>query len=193
MCFKKRICVYTPRRSETCNKDKGYCTKNCRCTSYKSTRTLKSGAHLCASLEKTTCGHPLWGFWWASVHYRSPRSWLLLIPQAQRYFLTFRFGVPRAVRCTWTTWHWKLVHSPYQHLSAPCLRNYGIGMNELFLSIPHKSPRAYQEFSTFVRWLSYVDTAWLAESANNSSSGVPEDHRSHRAWLSTSLLDAVTG
>ena len=86
--------------------------KNCRCTSYKSPRTLKSGVHLFAALEKTTCRHPLWGVW------------LLLSPRAQRYFLTFRFGLPRVVRCTWTKWQWKLVHSPYQHPPAPCLRNY---------------------------------------------------------------------
>ena len=44
--------------NETCNKDKGYCTKkNCQCTSYKSSRTMESGVHLFASLEKTTCRH----------------------------------------------------------------------------------------------------------------------------------------
>ena len=121
MLKKLRICVYTPvgyngslsTVNETCNKDKGSCTKkNCRCTSYKSPRTLKSGVHLFAALEKTTCRHPLWGVW------------LLLSPRAQRYFLTFRFGLPRVVRCTWTKWQWKLVHSPYQHPPAPCLRNY---------------------------------------------------------------------
>ena len=41
---------------------------------------------------------------------------LLLSPRAQRYFLTFNFKfVPWAVRCTWTKWQWKLVHTPYQH------------------------------------------------------------------------------
>ena len=37
--------------------DKGYCTKKSRCTSFKSPRTFKSGVHLFASLEKTTCHH----------------------------------------------------------------------------------------------------------------------------------------
>ena len=36
---------------------------------------------------------PFWRVWWASVHCRSPRSWLLLSPRAQRYFLTFRHDV----------------------------------------------------------------------------------------------------
>ena len=57
-----------------------------------------------------------------------PRSWLLLSPRAQRYFLTFRHDVLPAVRCTWTKWQWKLVHSPYQHPPAPNL---------------HRSLRAY--------------------------------------------------
>ena len=44
--------------NETCNKDKRYCTKTyCRCTSYMSPRTLKSGVHLFAALEKTTRRH----------------------------------------------------------------------------------------------------------------------------------------
>ena len=42
---------------------------------------------------------PFWVVWWTSAHYRSPRSWLLLIPRAQRY-VTFRFGVHRAFRCS---------------------------------------------------------------------------------------------
>ena len=46
---------------------------------------------------------PFWVVWWASAH-RKPRSWLLLIPQAQRYFLTFRFGFPRAFRCSRGLW-----------------------------------------------------------------------------------------
>ena len=37
--------------NETCNKDTGHCRKKCRCTSYKSSRTLKSGVHLFAALE----------------------------------------------------------------------------------------------------------------------------------------------
>ena len=36
---------------------------------------------------------PFWVVWWAGAHYRSPRSWLLLIPRAQRY-LTFRSDFP---------------------------------------------------------------------------------------------------
>ena len=42
---------------------------------------------------------PFWVVWWAGAHHKSPRSWLLLIPRAQRY-LTFRFGFPRAFRCS---------------------------------------------------------------------------------------------
>ena len=33
---------------------------------------------------------PFWVVWWASAHYKSRRSWLLLIPRAQKY-LTFMF------------------------------------------------------------------------------------------------------
>ena len=41
--------------NETCNKDKGHCTKKqyCRCTAYKSPRTLKSGVYLFAALENS--------------------------------------------------------------------------------------------------------------------------------------------
>ena len=96
-------------------------------------------------------------------------TWLLLNPRAQRYFLTFRFGVPRAVRCTWTEWQWKLVHSPCQHLTATCFRNYWRERVSCSIqhicrtrwSCPQRSLRAYHEFSTFVRWLSYVDISWL--------------------------------
>ena len=109
--------------NETCNKDKGYCTKiYCRCTSYKSSRTSRFGVHLFASLEKTTCRH--WSILRSLMSKRPlqvSRSWLLLIQRAQKYFLTFSFGVHRAVRCTWTKWQWKLVHSPYQHPPAPSL------------------------------------------------------------------------
>ena len=70
--------------------------------------------------------------------------------------LKFDFECPRAVRCTWTTWHWKPVHSPYQHLPASCLQYFFI---KKILS--NGSPRTCHELSTFVRWLSYVDTAWL--------------------------------
>ena len=50
----------------------------------------------------------------------------------------------------------------------------------------------YHEFSTFVRWLYSVDFAWFVGLVNNSSSEVPEDHRSPRSQLSTCLLDTVT-
>ena len=42
---------------------------------------------------------PLRVAWWASVLYRSSRSWLLLIPRTQRY-LTFKSGFPRAFWCS---------------------------------------------------------------------------------------------
>ena len=51
---------------------------------------------------------PFWVIWWASAHYRSLRSWLLLIPRAQRY-LTFISGLPRSFWCS----RGKLVRSPY--------------------------------------------------------------------------------
>ena len=62
--LKQRICVHS-RRSQwividckrNLQQDKRYCTKKCRCTSYKSPRILKSGVHLFASLENTTCRH----------------------------------------------------------------------------------------------------------------------------------------
>ena len=120
---------------------------------------------------------PFCGVWWASVNYRSPRSWPLLSPPAQMYFLTFRLGVQRAVRCTWAQWQWKLIHSPYQHPSrtkssqvSPCLSWIN---------------------STAVHWLSCVDIAWLAELVGSCSSAVPEEHRFHR--LATCWLDTVTG
>ena len=44
--------------NETCNKDKGHCTKKyCRCTSYNSTRTFKSGVHLFAAFENSLNRH----------------------------------------------------------------------------------------------------------------------------------------
>ena len=57
----------------------------------------------------------------------------------------------------------------------------------------HRSTRACHEFSTLVRWLSYVDIAWLVGSVKSSSSGIPEEHRSLRAYFSTCLLDTVAG
>ena len=42
---------------------------------------------------------PFWVVWWASAHHKSSRSWLLLIPRAQRY-LTFRSVVSQAFRCS---------------------------------------------------------------------------------------------
>ena len=42
---------------------------------------------------------PFWVVWWASAHYKSPRSWRLLIPRAQRY-LAFVSGFPRAFWCS---------------------------------------------------------------------------------------------
>ena len=42
---------------------------------------------------------PFWVVWWAGAHHKSHRSWLLLIPRAQRY-LTFRSGFPRAFWCS---------------------------------------------------------------------------------------------
>ena len=68
--------------------------------------------------------------------------------------LKFDFECPRAVRCTWTKWHWKPVHSPYQHPPASCLQKF-----EKLLS--NGSHRTCHELSTFVRWLSHVDIAWL--------------------------------
>ena len=38
-----------------------------------------------------------WEVWWASVQYGSHRTCLLLIPRAQRYVVTFRFGFLRAL------------------------------------------------------------------------------------------------
>ena len=42
---------------------------------------------------------PFWGVWCASQHYGSPRTCLLHFWRAQRYFLTFRFGIHRVIRC----------------------------------------------------------------------------------------------
>ena len=57
----------------------------------------------------------------------------------------------------------------------------------------HRSPRAYHEFSTFVRWLSYVDIAWLVGLVNSSSSEISEEYGSPRACLSTLSLDKIAG
>ena len=137
-----------------------------------SPRTFKSGVHLFAALEKTTCRH-------CSI-LRSMMSKRPLqvspflngccsVNELRGTFWLSIVGVHRAVRCTWTKWQWKLVHSPFQHPPAPCLRNYG--MERVSYSIQHicrtrwvyshRSHRAYHEFSTSVRWLSYVDIAWL--------------------------------
>ena len=45
---------------------------------------------------------PFWVVWWAGAHHRPPCSWLLLIPRAHRYCLTFRFGFHRAFQCSWS-------------------------------------------------------------------------------------------
>ena len=196
--LKMRICVYTSRRLQwividckrTCNKHKGYCTKK------------ELSVHILQVLPHNKIGCTPVRLAWedhlsslfhseefdeqASITSLPVLTWLLLAPRAQRHCLTFKFGVHRAVRCTWTKWQWKLVHSPYQHPPAPCLRNYGIERVSYSIQhicrnrwiYPHKSPGAYHEFSTSVRWLSYVDIAWLVGSVNNGSSGVPEENTS---------------
>ena len=76
----------------------------------------------------------------------------------------------------------------------------GLSDNENFFTVlinihphHHKSPRAYHEFSTFVRRLSYVDIAWLVGLVNSSSSEISEEYGSHRACLSTLSLDRIAG
>ena len=163
--LKMRICVYTTRRLQwiviDCKRklqqDKGYCTKNIVGAHLTSPPHIKIG---CTPVRLTWEDHLLSLFHseefdeQAAITGLTVLTWLLLNPRAQRYFLTFKFGVTRAVRCTWTKW-----------------------------------PRAYHEFSTFVRWLSFVDIAWFVGLVNNCCSGVPEEnrspipHRSHRAYL----------
>ena len=46
----------------------------------------------------------------------------------------FQIWCPRAVRCTWTKWQWKLVHSPYQHAPASCLRKKNTGLPVLVMN-----------------------------------------------------------
>ena len=118
---------------------------------------------------------PFWRVWWASVHYKSLRSWLLLSPRAQRY-LTFRFGVPRAVSCTWTKRQWKLFHSPYQHSPAPSQVSPCLSWILNFCS------------QTLLRRHCLI--GWLV---NSSSSEISEEYGSHRACLSTLSLDRIAG
>ena len=124
-----RICVYTTRRLQwiviDCKRklqqDKGYCTKKIL-----SVHILQVPPHIkigCTVVRLTWEDHWLSLFHpeefdeQAAITGLTVLTWLLLNPRAQRYFLTFKFGVPRDVRCTWTKWQWKLVHSPYQHPS----------------------------------------------------------------------------
>ena len=77
--------------------------------------------------------------------------WAAEVIRPLHWDMKFDFECPRAVRCTWIKCHWKLVHSPYQHPSA----------SGLWKMLSNGSPRSCRELSTIVRWLSYVDIAWL--------------------------------
>ena len=178
--LKMRICVYTTHRLQgiviDCKRNLQQDTRDC--TKKMSVHILQVSPHIeigCTPVRRTWEDHLSSKFHsegydeQAAITSLPVLKWLLLSPRAQRYFLTFKCGVPRAVRCTWTKWQWKLVHSPYQHPSAPCLRNYWIERVSYSIQhicrtrwvYPHRSHRAYHEFSTSVRWLSYVDIAWL--------------------------------
>ena len=73
--------------------------------------------------------------------------------------LNFDFECPRAVRCTWIKWHWKPVHSPYQHPSASCLQNFkkkiwGTGFPVLVMN--SQLLFADSLTSTLLDWLGYA-------------------------------------
>ena len=157
--------------NETCNKDKRYCTKKyCRCTSYKSSRTFKSGVHLFASLEKTTCRHrPIL------------RSLMSKRPLQVSPFL---HGCCSVDELRGTFWLSNLVFcglsdalgqsdnenlftilisiSPHHVFEIMGIERVSYKIQHIVTTrwiYPHKSLRAHHEFSTSVRWLSYVDIA----------------------------------
>ena len=119
-----------------------YKKKYCLCTSYKAPRTFKSGVHLFAALENSlkclvwvsqcrssnftsvTGFSVLAAFAWHSFdRFRfkkierivrvSLHAGELHVIRPLHWDLNFDFECPRAVRCTWTKWHWKPVHSSY--------------------------------------------------------------------------------
>ena len=137
--LKMRMCVYTPRRLQWIVLG---CKRNLR---HRQRSKLKSGVedHLSSSShseefdeQASNTGLPVLTLW---------------LSPTQRYFLTFRYGVPRAVRCTWTKWQWKLVRSHYQHpsrtMSPKLWDRKGVPQHSIYLqdqmNLPHKSPRAY--------------------------------------------------
>ena len=156
--LKMRICVHTTRRLQwivfNCKRnlqqDKGYCSikkivgAHLTIHPHIKNRVYTCSPHLGRPLVVIV---PFWGVWWASAQYGSLRTCFAHLTSSE-VFLTFRFGVLRAVRCTWTKWQWKLVHSPYQHPAATCLRK-------------NTSPCTGHEFSTAVRWLSNDDISWI--------------------------------
>ena len=71
--------------------------------------------------------------------------------------LNFDFECPWAVRCTWTKWHWKPVHSPYQHPSASCLqkkKNQKTGLSVLVMN--SQLLFADSLTSTLLDWMGYA-------------------------------------
>ena len=136
--------------NETCNKTKDTVQKYCRCTSFKSPRTLNSGVHLFASLEKTTCHHCSMRSLMSQPTSRvSP--YLFAAQSTGSDSLDFQSWCSPGCQMHLDQVTWQLVHSPHQHLPASRLRKF----SSSFLT------RTCHEFSTTVRWLSHVDIAWL--------------------------------
>ena len=86
--------------------------------------------HQISTLEKTTC-RQCSILSSLSAHHRSPCSWLLLIPRAQRY-LTSRFGFPGAFRC-----------SRGKHVRIPCAVSRDQIHHRLWLSCDNTYNKAY--------------------------------------------------
>ena len=157
----------------------------CWCTSFKSPRTLKSGGHLfsrtwelfwmsCLSLSlqvikfASATGFPS-VFGRRSLidsadkkkirAYRQSFSawrWAAEVIRPLHWDLKFDFECPRAVRFTWTKWHWKLVHSPYQHPSASCLRKKMLVTGFPVLVMNFQPLFADSLTSTLLDWLGYA-------------------------------------
>ena len=82
--------------------------------------------------------------------------WAAEVIRPLHWDLKFDFECPRAVRFTWTKWHWKLVHSPYQHPSTSCLRKKMLVTGFPVLVMNFQPLFADSLTSTLLDWLGYA-------------------------------------
>ena len=93
---------------------------------------------------------------WAYRQSFSAWRWAAEVIRPLHWDSKFDFECPRAVRHTWTKWHWKLVHNPYQHPPASCLRKKMLVTGFPVLVMNFQPLFADSLTSTLLDWLGYA-------------------------------------